>query len=54
MGGDEALNSKLVDCVCVCVCVYVCVLEREGKRKWKMRVEDPLGGLVMGDGAQEK
>ena len=33
MGGDEALNSKLVDCVCVCVCVYVCVLEREGKRK---------------------
>jgi len=23
MGGDEALNSKLVDCVYVCVCVLV-------------------------------
>ena len=27
MGGDEALNSKLVDCVCVCV------LERERERE---------------------
>ena len=27
MGGDEALNSKLVDCVCVCV------RERERERE---------------------
>ena len=27
MGGDEALNSKLVDCVCVCV------FERERERE---------------------
>ena len=40
MGGDEALNSKLVDCVCVCVCV--CVRER-GKEKVKNEGGGPTG-----------